>query len=455
MTDERLRTRLQLLQEACSAATGQLKADIDVCAQDRATVWADIQALQRRLAQLERHEHNLRDTLVSQAEQCAGEQRDAAVAALKDSFASFVRGHGYWIQRAHLKNRIQALWTEDRVLEARIETYHKMETDTEQILSSVPDLIRDAVAQTLRAEQEKIRAQITPFLSFQAELGALRPEQPFTLQVVVVHEPDDALISWILPFPADEAALPTDAAPIVSQVADEVMKSIGTFGKHKGWSIEDIEAKRWEGFAVLLALARYDGEQPIDMATQTLLAETLQGTPLFRDIDLEVRVELLPQAAWACGHQDIALVTPAAAEEAEDELAERETAQPLRETSQGWYTIEDLRSWGHKKDSKLTPQARRLRTLLLRMVARGSVGAAAAPLHLLCETLPPKHAVEMRRGIESLLGAGLLRSVEAETAHAGVTINPDMLTEVQSLISREPTLFWTEIGVQEPVPAVA
>ena len=255
MSDERLHSRLELLQQACATVARQIDADIDTCQQERGTVWSDIQALQRRLEQLQQHERELRDMLASQAEQCADEQRDTAVAALRDSFASFIQGHGYWIQRARLENRIQALWNEDPLLETKIEAYHKVEANADDYLLGIPELLRDAMAQTLRAEQEKIHAQIAPFLELQAELGALRPEQPFALQIVVVHEPEDALISWILPFPTDEVALPANAAPVLSQVADEVMRGIGNLSKHQGWSVEDIDTANWEGFVVLLALA--------------------------------------------------------------------------------------------------------------------------------------------------------------------------------------------------------
>jgi hypothetical protein len=446
MNTKRLHTQLVALQKRSIDSLQRLSSNLDVCHQDRKAAEAEIQALRQKLEKMAKQERKLRVAMADQTERLADEQRDAAIVALRESFASFVRGHDYWIRRARMEGDIQTLWAADPALTSKIEAYHKVEANAEHYLVGIPELMRDAIAQTLRSEQEKIHAQIAPFLDIQARLGALRPEHPFTLQVVAVHEPEDALVTWILPFPADAATLPTDAAPVLSRVADEVMKGIGGFGKHQGWRIDDIDTAGWEGFTVLLALATYQGDEAFDVAAQTLLSTILTTAPLFQGVELEVRVDQIPKAAWHRGRQDTLISTTTAedaADEPEDSAPDR---QPLHETSKGWYTNDDLRTWGAKKDSKQSPQARRMRTLLMRMVGRGMIGGVLAPIDLLSDTLPPKHATEMRRGIDDMVGVGLLmRSEMPDNSGAGVTINSAMLSDIQSLINREPTELWTNI----------
>ncbi len=446
MNNKRLQTQLVAMQKRYLDSFQRLSSDLDLCQQDRNAAEAERESLRQQLEQLDQQERELRAVMAAQMERLADEQRDSAIVALRESFASFVRGHDYWIRRSRMEGEIQALWTADPALTIKIEAYHKVEANAEHYLVGIPEIMRDAVARTLRAEQEKIRAHIAPFLELQARLGALQPKHPFMLQVVAIHEPEDALITWILPFPADAATLPADAAPVLSRVADEVMKGIGSFGKHQGWRIDDIDTASWEGFTVLLALATYQGGQAFDVAAQALLSAILTTAPLFQDVELEVRVDQIPQMAWHRGRQSPLISTTTEAD-AEDEPEERAPdQQPLHETSQGWYTNDDLRTWVHKKESKQSPQARRMRTLLMRMVGRGLIGGASVPIHLLSDTLPPKQATEMRRGIDDLVEAGLLmRSELPDTSGASVTINPAMLADVQSLILREPTEIWTSI----------
>jgi hypothetical protein len=119
----------------------------------------------------------------------------------------------------------------------------------------------------------------------------------------------------------------------------------------------------------------------------------------------------------------------------------------LTEQSHGWYRDSDVTAWERsvRGASQWTPQMRRLRTTLLRMVARGHVGAArAVPHELLWRALPESHGPALRDDLQRLLVAGLLLAGEAEDDRgAPLAINPAMLAEVENLVNRDVTPFWS------------
>lgn len=438
------------IRTACAAATSQLEHDLRDHEAQRAATQAEIDLLRQKLAELVQRERALGDQLNRQAHLCLEQERDAAVAALQASYDSIRSIQDYWLRCARLDSQLQTLWNSEPTLGTMLEAYRKVEANADAYLSTFPEIMRDAIAQTLRVEQEKLRGCVAPWLDLQAQRQGIRPDHPLTLQILVAHDPGDALIAWALPFPADEAALPSDGAPVLVAAANAVVAALGSFGKHPEWNIDDLDSAAWEGFSVVLALASYRGERPLAEATHVLLTKLLPETAPFRDVVLDLRVDQIPYPAWREGRQGVSILPAQEHGDASDDTPAR---QPLIEITQGWYTDDDVRTWG-RKEGKLPPQARRLRTLLMRMIGRGMVGGDAAPIELLWEALPSGHDQDMRQGIAALVDAGVLQQANgAAKAPPTVTINPAMLGDVQSLINREPTAFWSEIiGQPAPMP---
>lgn len=129
---------------------------------------------------------------------------------------------------------------------------------------------------------------------------------------------------------------------------------------------------------------------------------------------------------------------------------------PLAKLTHGWYFDKDIESW--RRRSKETggdwpPAGRRLRTLLIRMVARGHFGPEMVPMDRLWMNLPSPFEEEMRRNIERLIERSLLlENSQAEQDSRLVSLNPDMVAEIQNLINRTVSPFWADIvGEQKTV----
>lgn len=432
-----LTMRLSAVEQSHQAAATQIVKDLIACRRQREQLEAELQEAQRRLDTLGVQEGELQEAFAARETQHLSVQLQAAIDTLGESLAELFRSQPHWIERGLLERQRDELLTQDAALLGKIEAYHKVETNSEQYLSSLPEEIRPAIAQALQAERERIRSQIAPFLAAEERLASWRLGQPLPIQVLVSYQEEHDLIHWALPLPADPAALAQHGAPTLTELAELLLRSLGSFGKHSGWSVDDLEPDSWEGYAALTMLARFTGPGSIEQAAEALLADLLRAAPLLSGATLDLHVSQMPYAAWQLGRRGVTLPTAIAAppEAEEEELS-------LSEANQSWYTADDVRSWSRTKESRLSKQGRRLRTLLVRLIGRGLVGGQSVSIEQLCLPLPPRHAEEMQQGVVGLLKAGVLLSPEKDN----VTVNPAMLPEIQNLINREPGEFWSNIA---------
>jgi hypothetical protein len=112
----------------------------------------------------------------------------------------------------------------------------------------------------------------------------------------------------------------------------------------------------------------------------------------------------------------------------------------------GCYTLEDLRAWSRRVDegSTWSRQHRRVRTLLMRLLARGSVGSERTPWQELWAPLPEPHRSAMREGLAYLLANGILLGTE----RGDVAINPTCMDEIEQFITRNITPLWEQVLVR-------
>lgn len=431
-----LTMRLSAVKQSHDATVTQIVKDLITCRRQREELEAELQEAQRRLDTLRVQERELQETFTVQETQHMGVQLQAAIDTLTESLAELFRSQPYWIERSLLEQQRDELLKQDAALLSKIEAYRKVETNSEQYLSTLPEEIRPAIAQALQSEKERIRSQITPFLAAEERLGSWHLEQPLPLQVLVTYQEEHELIHWVIPFPADPTALSQQGGPTLVALADLLLTSLSSFGKHAGWSVDNLEIGNWEGYTTLTMLARFTQSDPIEQAARDLLDDLLRALPLLRGVTLDLHISQLPYATWQLGRSGVTLPTEISTHpEAEEE------GLALSEVNEGWYTDEDVRSWLRTKESRLSKQGRRLRTLLVRLIGRGVVGGQPVSIEQLCRPLPPRHAEEMQQGVAGLLKAGVLLSPEKDN----VTVNPAMLPEIQNLINRDPSEFWSTI----------
>ncbi|PDW05110.1 hypothetical protein [Candidatus Viridilinea mediisalina] len=452
MHGESAATTLASIRQHHATAAQQLHDQLQSCQEEQITVRRTLAELQQRLEQLQAYHDQLHTELVALAQRSAAEEQTAAVTALAGSFASFLQLHAYWLAQAQLEQQIQALYAKDPALDKKIEAYHKVETGGEAYLAGIPEALRPAVAQTVQAEIEKIRLQIAEWLDLQQQRRDLRPAGPLLLQIMLAQPSEDELLYWALPFPANVASLAPETAPIMMHAATAVMHALGSLGKHADWSIDDLDFAAWEGQSVLVALATYRGEASIAQSATSLLQQQLMSNPLFQDVLLDLRIEQITQAAWQLGAYETAAATsagasssPIAAEEVAQEAPPEDETQ-LDTMNSEWFTGKDLKLWNKKQAGKLSPQARRMRTLVVRMIGHGLLGEESVTIERICQGLPATHAEALRQVIELGATAGVLVKVDtAEGSGAALTLNPALLADMQSLINREPSPLWISI----------
>ncbi|PDV97157.1 hypothetical protein [Candidatus Chloroploca asiatica] len=433
-----------------AAAEQQIQDQLQACQEEQATVRMTLSELQQRLDHLLNYQSRLNTELAEVAQRSFAEERAAAVTALDASFASFLQLCAYWLAQARFERQMQALYAQDPALDKKIEAHQKAASGVEAYLESIPEMLRLAVTQAVQTEIEKIRHQLAPWLDLQQQRRDLRPDGPLAIQLMLVQPAEDELLYWVLPFPASPMSLAPEVAPIMIQAANLVVQALGGFGKHTDWSIDDLDLASWDGSSVLVALATYRGEVSIEQSAANLLKQQLATEPLFQDVLLNLRIERMSQEAWQLGAYQTATLpsvdlvqttTPEAigaekADEADDQAPEGELASD-------WFTSSDLKLWSRKQSGKLTPQEQRMRTLAIRMIGRGLLGETAVSVGSLCQGLPATHAEALRHGIELGTKAGVLLKLEvADGAEPAITLNPALLTDVQSLINREPSALW-------------
>lgn len=145
-------------------------------------------------------------------------------------------------------------------------------------------------------------------------------------------------------------------------------------------------------------------------------------------------------------------VTEGRAAEETDEESDF-VAEPGEGWVNPWIRHSDLREWRRKapgaSGSKWTPHARRIRTVLMRMVGRGAISAGGsaltfAPFTALLDGLPKAAHIDLRMGIQQLLANGVLLSQNLEDAQM-LAIASDRLEMVGDLINRDVTPEWEEV----------
>lgn len=429
-----LTDQLAELRSTCAAAHATLEHDLRDNEAQRVMVLADIDRLRQQLTALTEHEQSVREALVARTYECQIQERDAAVAALQASYESLRAFQDMQDRATRLDQHIEELHQANPDLDHLLEGYQQLSTNKEHLLASLPVAVQSAVAQTLEDEEGRLRTAIAPLLDLQAQRAVIKVDDPATFQVLVARQSADDLITWALPFPAG-SSLP----PFITSLLVSAESALATAGTSPDWTIDDLDTGNWEGFSVVLALARYDGALPLADATRAILANALSRLEGQGEIALDVRVDELPYDVWQQGRQNHQLE--------EDSLSTpgAESEQPLIERSQGWFSDDDIRLWS-RREGKVSSQGRRMRTLLMRMLGRGIIGETAISMETLWEALPAGHDTQMRQGILDLMEAGVLqRATMADEGAVMVTINPAMLGEVQTLIRRETSGVWAGI----------
>lgn len=439
MTEITLRQQLAELQETHIRQIQLLEAEQEVCEARQVDLLAKIEELTEQAKDLEGTADSLKRQIAKQHEHHASQQLQAVLIALKSSYDSVVSAQDHWLTRIRLQHRRQEFLAQDPELESNLRDYYSFEQDRDQFLQAVPASYQQYL---LKAHEERHR-QLLSYLNLEERERNLQYEGEIFLQFAVMEDHDAEEVNWVLPFQND---VESDGlgANVLHLVKQEILAALTEFTKNPDWYFAELSTSDWAGFVALLALAQCKRPGQVADSTRDLLETRLSQSPLFQNVQMKIQVAEISMPAWELGQE---VKTP---------LEIPEAQQPLLEASQGWYSEPDLVSWERPvrvaPDSLWNVQARRLRTMLIRMLAKGKVGHDAIPESLLWKPLPEPHRERLRVGIERLIDQGVLLRIEPNNGtDGGVTLNPGQLDEAQNLINRNVTSFWAPIiGAVEP-----
>lgn len=369
-----------------------------------------------------------------------------AIESLAQDVEGILAAETYWLQLSQLHEKRQRLLDAEPELEENVRDFRSFDGVPDSFLHTLPVFHR----QMLIEAQERLRAQVAPYLEVQHQLQSLRHDAPIRLQLLVVRDAQQSQISWILPRPV---VLPSDHSCVfldrLATAVEDAVLSVGTIDQ---FTLDDVETIEWGGFTGLATTGQFLGEELPEAEIAALVANHLTAALGIASDLLDIQIAEMDLAAWAAGTQTIQTV---AEEAAPEPPRPDETVSAMADLSQGWYRREDIIAWQRPvkvaADSLWSEQARRLRTMLMRMLAKGAVGTAGASGDLLWKHAPEPHRRHLSDGISRLVETGVLvETVNNGRDERSLAVNPAMMVEVQNLINRDVTAFWAGIvGPQE------
>lgn len=427
---------------------------------------AEIQRLQQQLRELNEEalaqEHRREDCLVVHLRN----ELAATFAALEASYADIAQTGPYWKTLIDIHQRRAEVLEHNPDLLINLEAYRAFECTDPAMLQALPAYHRDLAIEG----QRQLRERLIPYLELEEREQSLECGWNVALQITVVHDRAASEIHWILPFPAQLEFLPDATSNALQIVASHVLTALSKIQQHSNWYIAELSTSAWANCTVLHALAEQNSEQDLVEYTQLLVQEQLSTIPIFEHVVIDVHVTEVSVEVWERGlREDIGggeatnqrtnVASPALLDEAVGEIASAE--QPEKSTLQAneetrlrqrntWYTDADIISWERPvktaEKSRWNSEARRLRTVLMRLVAQGMIGDQTVDIMQLWSPLPAPHDEAVRNGITRMIEAGVLMETGSVTSTEGrVAINPAMLPEIQTLINRDVAGVWINL----------
>jgi 5-methylcytosine-specific restriction endonuclease McrA len=438
MAERTLREQLDTLRQGYQTRIEEIECEQERCRAEQAETQSEIRQLLERHWELGETLPRLKAEKGRQADKFAQRGFEAVRAALGKSYDNLRQTQNHWVTWHHFYAERRDLLEKDPELKTILQDYRQLDAELPEILGRLPP----SYHAPLLAEHKQFQERLAPYLALLDQAQQQSCSHPITLEVVLSHNPEAGEMRWAFPC-REDPALPEEIDDALYDVTGAVIYAITRFKTQPDWFFDEAEQDEWAGYEALVTAGEHTGEQNLADVAQTLLQATLAEMSLFRDTALTVRVTEVPQAVWELGQAwQEAETTPTAAPPEVEAVG-----LALVEVTGGWYRDADIETWERPlnvaSDSLWNVQARRLRTLLIRMVAKGKVGAQAIPEDLLWQHLPPPHGDQLACGVKHLVDEGLLlQKTPADGNGHQVTLNPEMLPEVQSLINYDVTPFW-------------
>lgn len=440
MPEHTLRDQLESLRQ-------KLKADLEDVSLQRQQLEAaivetnqEIKRLYEQLNELRENHESLKQVEADVLQEHGQHEHQAIIDALEASFAQLQMTQDFWVATARFPKRREEIQAAIPDLEQLLADYRGFDPNA-AVMNELPKTFREVLLQ----KQQTIKNRLASYLELEAEEAGLFLEQAVSLQIVGLHDAARRCFVWVFPY-RDEPELLQNTRNVLNDVVWEAANQIINLGQVADWIFDDVSVDSWEGYDALVVWGDYTGSAPIEEAVRDYLHSQLPKRPLFQRAAVDIEVAVVPYVVSANEPQ---MEVPAAP--MPEAIPAIDIAEPELEASiSGWYSAEDIKSWEAPlkvtEGSLWNVQARRLRTLLIRMVAHGYLGTTSGVLmQELYQGLPPVHANALTTGLQRLHEIGLFQEGERAGELPTVTLNGEHLLEIQNLINREISPFWAGI----------
>ena len=348
--------------------------------------------------------------------------------------------------REELQRQLEGLLIQDPMLEQALAEYHAFHTKTEIALQSIPPFYRKTFEQAV----QKQALQLKPCLDLEEKLKILPDRSdvivPIVLSVDKIHS------QMFLAIPAAHPTENQDGrfSQRMDGLENAFLQFLSLLAKDLDWTLLEIERDVWAGFRCLTTLIEYTGQIPLRDAVQEYLEQRFIETWPFKNLTPNPQIAELDWDTWTIGQSRSGAVLDLIATLPEVEevvTAVEELRQPV-ETISRLFTEKDITAWERplrvSEDSSWTVPARRLRTLMMRFAAQGRIGKDGLLPEQVLNGLSKEHVTSFEKLFPVLIESGVFRQEEASGRNL-YSLNPDHLGDVQDLINRDITPFWTPL----------
>ena len=435
-----LRDELLALGQDCIRAVQEAETRLKALEARRDQVEGELRQLTERLneidLQIERQIESARQEDVTRP----GREARLVHGALWRSRDAIVAARADWKTLRKLTAQHRTLVRSDPGLEQALQHYLDFEKSRPD-LDTLPVLHRQALLNT----QEALHKRVAPYLTIRDAAAGLWQQRPLVLQLAVARDPERGRIYWIIAVPENLQSLPDGLGEDLSDFVVTVVNGIRDCGSQPGWAFKQVMMRGWAGFTEVMAVDVRTGQGELADLTQSLVQARLNNSPLHTGDAIQAQVAEITYSTWRAGRELPASRQPG--EAARRSAAPAQSAAGMADSEQ-WYSDDDVRYWNRPFTATLNilwnAQARRLRTLLMRLIDRGIVGDNTTSLEPLWKSLPAPDDREMLAGIERLIEKGLLVE-QADGLERRVSINRELIAEAHNLIKREMTEFWSGV----------
>ena len=428
---QELRVEFQKQRQQYNDRSQAVESEIKRIGNEIRRLETDQKKANQELYHLRRKKHSLdeklREALLQQVvthQQTGRQQLEAAI------------GQSLDVQE-ELQHQQHALLAADPALEKDLEDYRQFETSRKKAMQSAPAYYRSVLAEA----HEKMRQRLQPLLEIEAQLAQLPTRLEVSLPLLLAVDDEQEQLFMALPLLAGDENQQNTGNRRMDAIENAVLQTSTMLASHPDWTILDIERSQWAGFRVLTTLFNYSGSTSIEQSCQETLFTHLPECWPFQGIDPILQITRLDWDLWQIGQERTGLLLVMTESEPEliTEFTEHARISDL-------FTERDLTSWERPmrvvEESAWTVQGRRLRTLLMRLVAQGRIGKDGLTMDQLTTHLPQKHADALLAVLPELIQTGILVESQSSQNNKTVSINPELLLDVQDLINREISVIW-------------